>query len=58
LFHAFAVQMNLISPLWFAIRAIARCASRTDGIDHQHLERRRPSGREPTLVSYGAAKSG
>jgi NAD(P)-dependent dehydrogenase (short-subunit alcohol dehydrogenase family) len=53
LFHAFAVQMNLISPLWFAMReqdgtgAIINISS---GAGH-------PAG-SPTLVSYGAAKSG
>ncbi|WP_264993203.1 SDR family NAD(P)-dependent oxidoreductase, partial [Mycobacterium montefiorense] len=31
LFHAFAVQMNLISPLWFAIRAY-RQMSTQDGV--------------------------
>ena len=29
LFHQFAIQMNLISPMWFAIRATARCSHRT-----------------------------
>src|ERR1700744_4133652 len=59
LFHAFAVQMNLISPLWFAIRAYRQMATQdgmgciiniSSGAGH-------PPG-SPTLVSYGAAKSG
>ncbi len=59
LFHAFAVQMNLISPLWFAIRAYRQ-------MQHQHgtgciinisSGAGHPAG-SPTLVSYGAAKSG
>ena len=59
LFHAFAVQMNLISPLWFAIRVYAQMATQdglgsiiniSSGAGH-------PAG-SPTLVSYGAAKSG
>lgn len=59
LFHAFAVQMNLISPLWFAIRAYRQMKTQTgvgciinvsSGAGH-------PAG-SPTLVSYGAAKAG
>jgi NAD(P)-dependent dehydrogenase (short-subunit alcohol dehydrogenase family) len=59
LFHAFAVQNNLISPLWFAIRAYRAMGARdgpgsivniSSGASH-------PAG-SPTLVSYGAAKSG
>jgi NAD(P)-dependent dehydrogenase (short-subunit alcohol dehydrogenase family) len=59
LFHAYAVQMNLISPLWFAIRGYRQMATQDDtgciinissGAGH-------PAG-SPTLVSYGAAKSG
>lgn len=59
LFHSFAVQMNLISPLWFAIRAYRQMEKQTgtgciinisSGAGH-------PAG-SPTLVSYGAAKSG
>ena len=57
LFHAFAVQMNLISPLWFAIRAYrqmreqdgtGRSINISSGAGH-------PAG-SPTLVSYGAAQ--
>lgn len=59
LFHAFAIQMNLISPLWFAIRVyrqmreqegIGSIVNISSGAGH-------PAG-SPTLVSYGAAKSG
>jgi NAD(P)-dependent dehydrogenase (short-subunit alcohol dehydrogenase family) len=59
LFHSFAVQMNLISPMWFAIRAyrqmkvqdgIGCIVNISSGAGH-------PAG-SPTLVSYGAAKSG
>src|ERR1700727_1676253 len=59
LFHAFAVQMNLISPLWFAIRAY-RQMSIQDGagcIINISSGAGHPAG-SPTLVSYGAAKSG
>ena len=59
LFHAYAVQNNLISPMWFAIRAYRAMAAQdgpgsivniSSGASH-------PAG-SPTLVSYGAAKSG
>jgi NAD(P)-dependent dehydrogenase (short-subunit alcohol dehydrogenase family) len=59
LFHAFAIQMNLISPMWFAIRAFRQMKEQdsvgsiiniSSGAGH-------PAG-SPTLVSYGAAKSG
>jgi NAD(P)-dependent dehydrogenase (short-subunit alcohol dehydrogenase family) len=59
LFHAFAVQMNLISPLWFAIR-VYRQMQRQDGmgcIINISSGAGHPAG-SPTLVSYGAAKSG
>jgi NAD(P)-dependent dehydrogenase (short-subunit alcohol dehydrogenase family) len=59
LFHAFAVQMNLISPLWFAIRAY-RQMSTQDGVGciiNISSGAGHPAG-SPTLVSYGAAKSG
>ena len=46
LFHAFAIQMNLISPLWFAIRVYRQMRTQDGtGCDHQHLQRRRPSRR-------------
>ncbi|MCX2932868.1 SDR family oxidoreductase [Mycobacterium sp. CVI_P3] len=59
LFHSFAIQMNLISPMWFAIRAyrqmreqdgVGSIVNISSGAGH-------PAG-SPTLVSYGAAKSG
>ncbi|MDT5338528.1 MAG: hypothetical protein QOD90_4033 [Mycobacterium sp.] len=58
LFHAFAIQMNLISPLWFAIRVChemkrggaGSIVNISSGAGH-------PAG-SPTLVSYGAAKCG
>ena len=59
LFHAFAVQMNLISPLWFAIR-VYRQMRHQDGtgcIINVSSGAGHPAG-SPTLVSYGAAKSG
>ncbi|MCZ0727587.1 SDR family NAD(P)-dependent oxidoreductase [Mycolicibacterium iranicum] len=59
LFHAFAVQMNLISPMWFAIRAY-RQMKMQDGIGciiNVSSGAGHPAG-APTLVSYGAAKAG
>jgi len=59
LFHAYAVQMNLISPLWFAIRAYRQMATQ-DGVGciiNISSGAGHPAG-SPTLVSYGAAKSG
>jgi NAD(P)-dependent dehydrogenase (short-subunit alcohol dehydrogenase family) len=59
LFHSFAVQMNLISPMWFAIRAY-RQMKEQDGIGcivNVSSGAGHPAG-SPTLVSYGAAKSG
>ena len=59
LFHAFAIQMNLVSPLWFAVRAARQMLTQegtgsivniSSGASH--------SAGAPTLVSYGAAKSG
>ena len=59
LFHAFAIQMNLISPLWFAIRAYRQMQSQdgTGCIINVSSGAGHPAG-SPTLVSYGAAKSG
>jgi NAD(P)-dependent dehydrogenase (short-subunit alcohol dehydrogenase family) len=59
LFHAFAVQMNLISPLWFAIRAYRQMRNQdgTGCIINVSSGAGHPAG-SPTLVSYGAAKSG
>jgi NAD(P)-dependent dehydrogenase (short-subunit alcohol dehydrogenase family) len=59
LFHAFAVQNNLISPLWFAIR-VARQMLAQDGtgsIVNISSGASHPAG-SPSLVSYGAAKAG
>src|ERR1700720_1941315 len=59
LFHAYAVQMNLISPLWFAIRAYRQMRTQ-DGVGciiNISSGAGHPAG-SPTLVSYGAAKSG
>ncbi|MGK2867678.1 MAG: SDR family NAD(P)-dependent oxidoreductase [Mycobacterium sp.] len=59
LFHAFAIQMNLISPMWFAIR-VFRQMKQQDGIGsiiNISSGAGHPAG-SPTLVSYGAAKSG
>jgi NAD(P)-dependent dehydrogenase (short-subunit alcohol dehydrogenase family) len=59
LFHAFAVQNNLISPMWFAIRAYRAMATQdgTGSIVNISSGASHPAG-SPTLVSYGAAKSG
>lgn len=59
LFHAFAIQMNLISPLWFAIRAYRQMKTQdgTGCIINISSGAGHPAG-SPTLVSYGAAKSG
>jgi NAD(P)-dependent dehydrogenase (short-subunit alcohol dehydrogenase family) len=59
LFHAFAVQMNLISPLWFAIRAYRQMHTQngTGSIINISSGAGHPAG-SPTLVSYGAAKAG
>jgi NAD(P)-dependent dehydrogenase (short-subunit alcohol dehydrogenase family) len=59
LFHAFAVQNNLISPLWFAIRAYRAMAAQdgTGSIVNISSGAGHPAG-SPTLVSYGAAKAG
>jgi NAD(P)-dependent dehydrogenase (short-subunit alcohol dehydrogenase family) len=59
LFHAYAIQNNLTSPLWFALRA-ARQMLRQDGrasIVNISSGASHPAG-SPTLVSYGAAKAG
>jgi len=59
LFHAAAVQNNLTSPLWFALR-VARQMLTQDGVGsivNISSGASHPAG-SPTLVSYGAAKSG
>jgi len=59
LFHAFAVQMNLISPLWFAIRVYRQMTAQdgTGSIINISSGAGHPAG-SPSLVSYGAAKAG
>jgi NAD(P)-dependent dehydrogenase (short-subunit alcohol dehydrogenase family) len=59
LFHAFAIQMNLISPLWFAIRVCRQMREQdgTGSIINISSGAGHPAG-SPTLVSYGAAKAG
>ena len=59
LFHSFAIQMNLISPLWFAIRVFRQMRGQegTGSIINISSGAGHPAG-SPTLVSYGAAKSG
>ena len=59
LYHAHAIQNNLTSPLWFALRA-ARQMLRQSGrssIINISSGAGHAAG-SPTLVSYGAAKSG
>jgi NAD(P)-dependent dehydrogenase (short-subunit alcohol dehydrogenase family) len=59
LYHSHAIQNNLTSPLWFAVRAARQMLKQpgrgsvvniSSGAGH-------PAG-APTLVSYGAAKAG
>lgn len=59
LFHAFAIQMNLISPMWFAVRAYRQMQTQagTGCIINVSSGAGHPAG-SPTLVSYGAAKAG
>ena len=59
LFHSFAIQMNLISPLWFAIRVCRQMREQdgTGSIINISSGAGHPAG-SPTLVSYGAAKAG
>ncbi len=59
LFHAFAFQMNLVSPMWFAIRVFRQMKTQ-DGVGsivNISSGAGHPAG-SPTLVSYGAAKCG
>ncbi|HKA14702.1 MAG TPA: SDR family oxidoreductase, partial [Myxococcota bacterium] len=59
LFHAYAIQNNLISPLWFSLR-VARQMLTQDGVGsivNISSGAGHPAG-SPTLVSYGAAKCG
>ncbi len=58
-FHAYAIQNNLVSPLWFSLR-VARQMLEQEGrgsIVNISSGASHPAG-SPTLVSYGAAKSG
>ena len=59
LFHSFAIQMNLISPMWFAIRVFRQMKTQdgTGSIINISSGAGHPAG-SPTLVSYGAAKAG
>ncbi|MFC8044097.1 SDR family NAD(P)-dependent oxidoreductase [Nocardia sp. NPDC057353] len=59
LFHSFAVQMNLISPLWFAVRVYRemRTGAERGAIINISSGAGHPAG-SPSLVSYGAAKAG
>jgi len=59
LFHAFAVQTNLIGPLWFAIRVAREMLKQdaTGSIVNISSGASHPAG-SPSLVSYGAAKAG
>jgi len=59
LFHSFAIQMNLISPLWFAIRVFRQMREQegTGSIINISSGAGHPAG-APSLVSYGAAKAG
>src|SRR5262245_59024483 len=60
LYHAYAIQNNLTSPLWFALR-VARQMLGQDGVTGSIVNISSGAGHpagSPTLVSYGAAKSG
>jgi NAD(P)-dependent dehydrogenase (short-subunit alcohol dehydrogenase family) len=59
LFHAFAIQNNLVSPLWFALR-VARQMLAQDGTGSivNISSGASHSAGSPSLVSYGAAKAG
>lgn len=59
LYHAYAIQNNLTSPLWFSVR-VARQMFQQEGTHSMvniSSSASHPAG-SPTLVSYGAAKSG
>ena len=58
-YHAFAIQNNLISPLWFALRVYGVMRDQDTGGSIVNISSgaSHPAG-SPTLVSYGAAKSG
>ena len=58
-FHQWAVQMNLLSPMWFAIRVYRQMKTQdgTGSIVNISSGAGHPAG-SPSLVSYGAAKAG
>jgi NAD(P)-dependent dehydrogenase (short-subunit alcohol dehydrogenase family) len=58
-FHAYAIQNNLTSPLWFCLRAARQMLEQeaTASIVNISSGASHPAG-SPTLVSYGAAKAG
>jgi NAD(P)-dependent dehydrogenase (short-subunit alcohol dehydrogenase family) len=58
-FHAYAIQNNLVSPLWFCLRAARQMLAQegTASIVNISSGASHPAG-SPTLVSYGAAKAG
>jgi len=59
LFHAYSIQNNLTSPLWFALRVARQMLEQegTGSIVNISSGASHPAG-SPTLVSYGAAKAG
>jgi NAD(P)-dependent dehydrogenase (short-subunit alcohol dehydrogenase family) len=59
LFHAFAIQNNLTSPLWFSLRVARQMLAQpgTGSIVNISSGASHPAG-SPSLVSYGAAKAG
>jgi len=59
LFHAAAIQNNLTSPLWFSLRVARQMFAQegTGSMVNISSGASHPAG-SPTLVSYGAAKSG
>ncbi len=59
LYHASAIQNNLTSPLWFALRAARQMLTQPERSSILNISSGagHPAG-SPTLVSYGAAKSG
>jgi NAD(P)-dependent dehydrogenase (short-subunit alcohol dehydrogenase family) len=59
LYHAYAIQNNLTSPLWFAVRAARQMLKQSSRSSIVNISSGagHPAG-SPTLVSYGAAKAG
>jgi NAD(P)-dependent dehydrogenase (short-subunit alcohol dehydrogenase family) len=59
LFHAFAIQANLVGPLWFSLRAARQMLAQEGSASIVNISSgaSHPAG-SPTLVSYGAAKAG